>query len=94
MQKFTESQTLDTWLRANSRELQNNGATYFYNANAGILNLKCPDGSEYTITREDFPNRNLIACYKSENGKTVFSHYEQECTPALSFCDVKEGITA
>lgn len=85
--------TLDAFFRAEKRNIMKNAKSMFFNCNTGVLNITCPDGSKVVITRADFPNRDLIACYKFIDGKTVFDHYES--SPALNLsCAGTEGITA
>lgn len=50
----------------------------FFNSNTGVLDITCPDDSKVILTREMFPNRDIIKCYKIVDGKTVFSHNEGE----------------
>jgi hypothetical protein len=87
--------TLDEFFRAEKKNIMKPAKSMFFNCENGVLTITCPDNSKVVLTREDFPNRDLIACYKFVDGKTVFDHYEQGTHPALNLsCGAMGGITA
>jgi hypothetical protein len=88
-------QTLDNWYTANKKHIMTKAKSMFFNCNAGILTITCPDDSKIILTREEFKGQDLIACYATIEGKTVFSHYEQDSIPAFSHMgQIIEGVTA
>ncbi len=91
----SDYRTLDEFYRSEKKRIMKTAKSMFFNCETGVLTISCPDNSKVIITREDFPQRDLIACYKFVDGKTVFDHYEQETSPAFSVSNaLPERITA
>ena len=85
-------QTIWDWYNQNKDNLK--AVSVVCNYNAAEITLKYKSGFTWVLSRESFPNRNLIPVYaKNSKGKYYITRYEQgqDATPGPSHKRILEG---